>query len=178
MWMTNTDSPLGSLIDIWAIEVTLVSNVMEWTMWSIAPLSIIQSLDVMLDGMIRLDENTEWSKITEEWRQKVIELEFDDSRVEIDSLPMELKKSGKTDGLEDCEVNGLEDWTRTVVTWWVPRLSEPVWATGYEPKVWEWSVAISWWHWEEVRATVVSSSSLLAIGLATKLVAWFFPCDW
>ena len=135
MWVTNTNSPLGSLIDIWAIEVTLVSNVMEWTMWSIAPLLIIQSLDVMLDGMIRLDENTEWSKITEDWRQKVIELEFDDSRVETDSLPMELKKSGKTDGLEDCEVNGLEDWTRTVVTWWVPRLSEPVWATGCEPKV-------------------------------------------
>ena len=93
MWVTNTNSPLGSLIDIWAIEVTLVSNVMEWTMWSIAPLLIIQSLDVMLDGMIRLDENTEWSKITEDWRQKVIELEFDDSRVETNSLPMELKKS-------------------------------------------------------------------------------------
>lgn len=58
----------------------------------------------MSDGMIRLDENSEWSKIIEDWRQKDIELEFDDSRVETDSLCVELKKSVKVaDGLEDCE---------------------------------------------------------------------------
>lgn len=86
--------------------------------------TIIQSLDVMSNGMIRLDENSEWSKIIEDWRQKDIELEFDDSRVETDSLCVELKKSVKVaDGLEDCEAK---------VVW--SSLSNRLWTQGMRMK--------------------------------------------
>lgn len=51
--------------------------------------------------MMRLDENIEWSRIAEDCRQKDIELELDVTRVGMDLLPVELKKSGEADGLED-----------------------------------------------------------------------------
>ena len=45
IWVTLAMSPLGSLIEKWTMEVTEVKKWSEWIMWSVAPLSRIQSVE-------------------------------------------------------------------------------------------------------------------------------------
>ena len=47
MWVTFATSPLDNLIEIWTVEVMDVKSVKEWIIWSVAPLSRIQSVDVI-----------------------------------------------------------------------------------------------------------------------------------
>lgn len=47
MWVTFATSPLGNLTEIWTVEVMDVKSVREWTIWSVTPLSRIQSVDVI-----------------------------------------------------------------------------------------------------------------------------------
>lgn len=161
IWVKNTDSPLGSLTEMCATEVILVRRVIEWTMGSVAPLSMIQSLGVKSNGMVRLEEKTECSKDTEDCRQKG-KSGCGISRIEVRSLPAELK------GL-DVEA-GLEIWERTVAAWWVPRFLE-------EATEADCSMDMSWWHWDWVSAIVVSSSSFSIAELDEEAIAviWTFP---
>ena len=61
MWVTLAMSPLGNLIEIWTEEVMVLKKEMEWTMWSMAPLSRIQSVGLRWEISI-VEENTEYSK--------------------------------------------------------------------------------------------------------------------
>ena len=70
MWVTKTDSPLGSLTNIWATEVILVSKEIEWIMWFVAPLSMIQSCGEISRGIVRLYEKTEWSRAIDACKHK------------------------------------------------------------------------------------------------------------
>ena len=45
IWVTLAMSPLGSLTEKWTTEVMEVKNWSEWIMWSVAPLSRIQSVE-------------------------------------------------------------------------------------------------------------------------------------
>ena len=74
MWVTKTDSPLGSSTDIWVTKVIFVSKEIEWTMWSVAPLSIIQSFGEMSEGTTRFDEKIEWSKVIKVCKQREVVL--------------------------------------------------------------------------------------------------------
>ena len=59
--VTLAISPLGNLIEIWTVEVMEVKNWVEWTMWSVAPLSRIQSMEVMW-VVTTFEQKTEYSK--------------------------------------------------------------------------------------------------------------------
>ena len=45
IWVTLALSPLGSLIEKWTMEVIEVKKWSEWTIWLVAPLSRIQSVE-------------------------------------------------------------------------------------------------------------------------------------
>ena len=61
MWVTLARSPLGNLIEIWTIKVMVLKKEIKWTMWSVAPLSRIQSVGSRWEISI-VEENTEYSK--------------------------------------------------------------------------------------------------------------------
>ena len=45
--VTLAISPLGNLLEIWTMEVIEVKNWIECTIWSVAPLSKIQSVELI-----------------------------------------------------------------------------------------------------------------------------------
>ena len=51
-------TPLGNLTEIWTMEVIEVKKCMEWIIWFVAPLSKIQSLELIW-VVIALEEKTE-----------------------------------------------------------------------------------------------------------------------
>ena len=61
IWVTLTISPLGNLTKIWIEEVMDLKKWREWTMWSVAPLSRIQSVEPICE-VLTLEEKTEYSK--------------------------------------------------------------------------------------------------------------------
>ena len=61
MWETLAMSPLGNLIENWTEVVMVLKKVSEWTMWSVAPLSRIQSVGLMWE-VSTMEENIEDSR--------------------------------------------------------------------------------------------------------------------
>ena len=121
-WVAKTNTPLGIFTEMWATKVILVRYEMEWTMWSVAPLSIIHSLGKRAGGMTRLEEKTEWSKLVEGCKQRgmeVIESRHSGSSklsiLDISKVPTVWKiPDGK--GLVTGAI-----WLMSVAAWWVPR---------------------------------------------------------
>ena len=61
IWVTCTMSPLGNLTEICTKKVIEERRWIEWTIWSVAPLSRIQSMEVM-KVVLTCEEKTEYSK--------------------------------------------------------------------------------------------------------------------
>ena len=56
--VTLAIEPLGNLIEIWTMEVIEVKSWIEWTIWSVSPLSKIHSLELIW-VVTTLEEKTE-----------------------------------------------------------------------------------------------------------------------
>ena len=61
MWVTLAMSPVDNLTKIWTEEVMVLKKVIEWTIWSVAPLSRIQSVGLIWETST-IEEHTEYSK--------------------------------------------------------------------------------------------------------------------
>ena len=62
MCVTTALWPLGKLTTKLTVEVIVVSKEMDWTMWSVAPVSKIQSWEEIVEGGVKLAEKTECSR--------------------------------------------------------------------------------------------------------------------
>ena len=135
-------SPLGNLTEMWTIEVMEVKNWMEWIIWSVAPLSKIQSLELMWVVTV-LEEKTEYSKEG------------------ADQIPE-----------TSCPWRAKEDWVGWVMmlaTWCV---SEPSPGVTCVPKwLWEFSKPSNCWYLDRVKLTLSSREASAVTTLLAKEAA-------
>ncbi len=62
MCVIGTRLPLGNSTVAWMTKVILIKQEREWTMWSIAPVSRIHELCLMVECDVVCDEKTKWDK--------------------------------------------------------------------------------------------------------------------
>ena len=131
IWVTLAMSPLGSLTEMWTMEVIEVKNWSEWTMWSVAPLSRIQSVEQRWEASTwetKTEYSKEWEGNLGRWVEKgVKELILDIS----------------------CPWKSKEGWVIIVATWWTPEANS---CDAWVPKwFWELSKPRSYWYSARVR---------------------------
>lgn len=93
-------SPLGNLIEICTMEITDIKNWREWTIWSVAPLSRIQLVEVRYK-VLTCEEKTQYSK---EWNGNFVNWEED----QIPDI--------------SCPWRPIEGWVMMVATWWISEV--------------------------------------------------------
>ena len=60
MWVTNANSPLGNSTLVWRTDKIVVNKVIEWIIWSVAPVSMTQVLPEKAFPLTSLEEKTLW----------------------------------------------------------------------------------------------------------------------
>ena len=63
IWVTETKTPLGNSTGALTTNVTVVKHEREYTIWSVAPVSIIHKFSLVALGNFTLEANTECERL-------------------------------------------------------------------------------------------------------------------